>query len=174
MGSSISSTSPGGGNKHIGKLYFDPKADSSTGKDYFITDAELREKLSELVDDTEKIVKVSYYTHPLYRWQVKQNLLHHAFIVFETDQWWWSIEKNELGVTIQRSKDIEFVRDKFRRRDRTTNVFGGGIQCERKFKGSHTLQELIDHIYSKDYLNEDYDVASNNCQHFAEKIYKFI
>jgi hypothetical protein len=173
MGSS-SSTSSGGGNEHTGKLYFDPEADSSKGKDYFITDAKLHEKLSELVDDTEKILEVRYYTNPLYGVQLTQKLLHHAFIVFETDQWWWSIEKNELGVTIQRSKKIEFVRDKFRRRDRTTDLFGGGIKCERKFKGSHTLQELISHIYVKNYLNEKYDVVSNNCKDFADKIYQFI
>jgi hypothetical protein len=173
MGSSISSTSSGGGNEHVGKLYFDPKADQP-GDGYFITDAELREKLSELVDASETIVEVRYYTNPLYGVQLTQQLLHHAFIVFETDQWWWSIEKNELGVTIQRSKKIEFVRDKFRREDRTTDLFGGGIQCEKKYKGSHTLQELISHIYVKNYLNEEYNVVSNNCKDFADKIYQFI
>jgi hypothetical protein len=103
-----------------------------------------------------------------------QNLLHHAYIVFETDRWWWSIEKNELGVTIQRSKKLKFVRDKFRRQDRTTDLFGGGIQCEKKYKGSHTVKELIFHIYVKNYLNKDYDVVNKNCKDFAEKIYQFI
>jgi hypothetical protein len=103
------------------------------------------------VDDTKKILEVKYYSHPLYGWQIMQNLLHHAYIVFKTQSWWWSIEKNELGVTIQRSKKFEFVRDKFRRQDRTTDLFGGGIICEKKFKGSHTLQELIFHIYAKNY-----------------------
>lgn len=172
MGSS-GSTSSGGGNQHIGKLYFDPKADLP-GDGYFITDAELRERLGELVEESEKILEVRYYIHPLYGWQLMKNLLHHAFIVFETDKWWWSIEKNELGVTIQRSKEIEFVRDKFRRQDRTTDLFGGGIKCEKKYKGSHTLQELISHIYKQNYLNEDYNVVSNNCKDFADKIYQFI
>ncbi|XP_046643391.1 uncharacterized protein LOC124328583 [Daphnia pulicaria] len=172
MGSS-SSTSSGGGNEHTGKLYFDPLADQP-GDGYFITDAELRERLGQLVEASEKILEVRYYTNPLYGWQIWQNLLHHAYIVFETDQWWWSIEKNELGVTIQRSKNEAYVRDKFRRQDRTSDLFGNGIQCEQKYKGSHTLQELIDHIYSKDYLNEEYNVVSNNCKDFADKIYQFI
>ena len=172
MGSAKSKSS-GIEDDHIGKLYFDPKADQP-GIGYFITDAELHKRLSELVENSEKILEVRYYTHPLYGWQLMQNLLHHAFIVFETDQWWWSIEKNELGVTIQRSKDIKYVRDKFRRQDRTTDLFGGGIQCVKKSKGSHTLQELIDRIYTKDYLNENYHLIENNCKDFAGTIYQFI
>jgi hypothetical protein len=162
---------------HYRKLYFDPELDSSDGKAYLITDASLRDKFSELVED-ERILEVRYYTHPFYGWEIMQQLLlHHAFIVFETDKWWWSIERNELGVTIQRSKKIEYVRDKYRRSDRASaDLFGNGIQCEKKCerRRSTTVKELIDHIYRKDYLNQDYDSGNNNCRHFADKIYEFI
>ncbi len=61
-----------------------------------------------------------------------------GYVVFKTDQWWWSIEKNDACVTIQRSKTPGYVIDKYRRQDRTTNVFGGGIQFDKKYKGSTT------------------------------------
>ena len=155
------------------KLYFDPEADSSKGSHYYITDGELREKLKELVDDSEKVTEVRVYTHLLTNLQVTKDIWHHAFIVFETDKWWWSIEKNDVGVTIQRSKYIEYVRDRYRRNKRTTGLLSG-ITLEKKYEGSHTLNELIDHIYLKDYLNEDYHLLENNCQHFADKIWLFI
>jgi hypothetical protein len=161
--------------KHYKKLYFDPQADSSKGAHYYISDGELREKLKELVDDSEKITEVRLYSHPLTNLQVTAELWRHDFILFETDKWWWSIEKNDAGVTIQRSKHIEYVRDRYRRAKRTTGLFGmHGIKLEKKYKGSHTLNELIDHIYIKNYLNEDYHLLENNCQHFADKIYQFI
>lgn len=170
---SSKSNSKGDASSYTGKLYFDPEADTSQGRDYFITDGELRDKLVELVDDSENIVQVRYYTHPLNSWQMSKFVLHHAFIVFETNKWWWSIEKNDAGVTLQRSKDIEYVRDKYRRTKRTTGIFTG-ITLEKEARGSTTLNELINHIYSRNYLNQDYHFLDNNCQHFAEKIYQFI
>nr|CAH0113074.1 unnamed protein product [Daphnia galeata] len=124
--------------KHYKKLYFDPQADSSKGAHYYISDGELREKLKELVDDSEKITEVRLYSHPLTNLQVTAELWRHDFILFETDKWWWSIEKNDAGVTIQRSKHIEYVRDRYRRAKRTTGLFGmHGIKLEKKYKGKH-------------------------------------
>lgn len=100
MGSSGSSLAkggvPGGGNEWTNQLYFDPEADKSSGPTYWIKDGELRTKLKELVDPTEKIIRVEIYRHPLYSYQITSILLYHAFIVFETDGWWWSIEKNVI------------------------------------------------------------------------------
>ncbi|XP_057377877.1 uncharacterized protein LOC130699681 [Daphnia carinata] len=177
MGSSSSSMSNSRsrstGAAYTKKLYFDPEADSSEGRDYWITDAELRETLSELVDVTERIVEVRYYKHPLGAWQLTDHLLHHAFIVFETNAWWWSIEKNDEGVTIQRSKDFDSVCYRYRRSKRKTSI-GKGVEMVKKASGSTTVMELINHIWRKNYLNQEYDALSYNCQHFADLIYEFI
>ena len=107
------------------KLYFDPNADEPKEDGYWITDDELRYKLTNLVDVSENIDEVLYYTNPLHRlipsgWEVGKNKgLHHAFIVFKTKNWWWSIEKNAEGLTIQRAKQLESVRDVYRRAKRT-------------------------------------------------------
>jgi hypothetical protein len=100
-------------------LYFDPKADEPTENGHWITDEELRHKLTNLVDGSENIDEVMFYRNPLSPWQTKKDIFHHAFIVFKTKNWWWSIEKNNTCVTIQRSKNLESVRDMYRRRKRT-------------------------------------------------------
>ena len=162
-----------GSNKYKKELYFDPEADSSTGADYFISDGELRSTLREVIDTTEKIDEVRYYTNPLSEIQYTKYLLHHAYIVLETDKWWWSIEKNSERVTIQRSKKLKYVRDKYQRKDRTTSLTSK-ITLETKATGIRTMNELIDHLYVKDYLNQEYDFATYNCKHLADLIYYFL
>jgi len=75
------------------KLYFDPEADKS-GTIYPISNDELRTKLKDVVDLKQTIVRVEIYRHPLTSWQSSNKLMYHAFILFETDGWWLSIEKN--------------------------------------------------------------------------------
>jgi hypothetical protein len=156
-------------------LYFDPKADEPKGDGYWITDEELRDKLSNLVDVSENIDEVMHYSNPLYSWQVSNAMFHHAFIVFQTNNWWWSIEKNNEGVTIQRSKKLESVRDMYRRVKRTTGITSlTDIILVKKSSGCTKIKELINYLWRKDYLNQEYGVLSYNCQHFADLIFKRI
>jgi hypothetical protein len=99
-------------------------------------------------------------------------IAHHAYIVFKTQSWWWSIEKNEAGITIQRSKQIEFVRDKYRRMKRPES-FTTGIGCEKsKEIHNRTVKQLVEFIQRKRFVDEVYDVFFlKNCQNFADKIY---
>jgi len=96
MGSSSSKSSSvsGGNGEWTGKLYFDPEADKSCGASYHVEDGELRAKMKEVIDSTERIIRVEIYRHPLYSFQLTDALMYHSFVVFETDDWWWSIEKN--------------------------------------------------------------------------------
>jgi hypothetical protein len=123
MGSSSSSSSSSSGEdgKWKNQIYFDPKADQP-GEGYLISDSELQQKFKELIDVKERIQKVWIYTHPLYTLQLTQLLMFHAYVVLETDTWYWSVEKNSEGITIQRSKTLEYVRGKYRRRDRRKSI----------------------------------------------------
>lgn len=97
MGSSVSkgskSESDSSGCDWTGKLYFDPEA-NICGTIYPISNDELQTKLKDLVDLKQTIIRVEIYRHPLTSWQLSNKLMYHAFILFETDGWWWSIEKN--------------------------------------------------------------------------------
>lgn len=68
--------------------------------------------LPEVDEVSEKIIEMRYYIHPLYSWQLSKYFLQHAFILFKTENWWWFLEKDERGITVQRSKHLENVRDK--------------------------------------------------------------
>jgi hypothetical protein len=126
MGSSISS------NYGIPLFYFDPNVDSTPERpDYCSTKWELKEKIENLPDASEKIQEVRYYTHPLNWWQMSKHFMHHAFIVLVTDSWFWSIEKDEGGITIQRSKSLQNVLEKCRRHGRITGI-NLGVTCQNQ------------------------------------------
>nr|CAH0107284.1 unnamed protein product [Daphnia galeata] len=129
----------------MGVVYFDPDVDSpvpSPKHDYLMTSYELSELLREVVDASEKITEVKYYSHSRHRLLLSKCFTSHAFIVLKTDNCWWSMEKDQRGITVQRSKYLENVRDKYRRYDRiagTTN----GIEMLKKASGNFTVNELV-------------------------------
>ena len=153
-------------------LYFDPEADKSCGSDYLIPDNELCSRIAELTDAKEPILKVSIYRNPLYDWQPTNIFLYHAFVVFETEKWWWSIEKNDESVTIQRSKEIDFVRDKYRRKDRLPVTLARGVTGRRlSAKGRGSVADLIHLLWANDHVRSDYDFLTKNCKHFAADVF---
>jgi hypothetical protein len=148
--------------------------DSPTGKERSLTNEEWLEELGKLVDKEEKIEQIWYCTHPLYWWQMSKIFLHHAYIVFKTDQWWWSIEKNVTGITIQRSKQIEFVRDKYRKVRRQESITTGIGWEKKKTARNKTVKKLIEHIHDNGFLNEEYRVLLKISQEFADNVYEFL
>jgi hypothetical protein len=86
--------------------------------------------------------------------------------VLETSDWWWSIEKNTEGITIQRSKHITYVRDNYRRNKRLTPVAEMNSD-----KGRMKMKDLVEFLYKKDELNKTYNVLSENCQDFSKRIF---
>ena len=53
-----------------------------------------------------------------WKFQLTDYFFHHAFVVFKTAKHWWSIEKNDKGVTLQRSTEKNDVRDVYGREKR--------------------------------------------------------
>ena len=151
------------------EVYFDPEADKDTGDCYTISDDELRTELADLVDAGEKIQDVTAYKVKLSEFQLTKFLLYHMFIVFGTEDWWWSIEKNDEGITIQRSKSLTAVRDKYRQAMRKS-----GKSSMEKDAGRKSVNDLIDWLWQEDELNNNYDIKTSNCQHFGKKVFNFV
>ena len=151
------------------EVYFDPEADKHTGRCYTISDDKLRTKLAKLVDAGEKIQKVTAYKVKLSEFQITQFLLYHMFIVFETEDWWWSIEKNDEGITIQRSKSVRAVRDKYRQTMRNS-----GISSIEQDGGRKSVNDLIEWLWKENELNDEYNILLSNCQHFGTKVFNFV
>ncbi|XP_046457668.1 uncharacterized protein LOC124204621 [Daphnia pulex] len=156
------------------QFYFDPDMDSPHRRpDCCSTKSELRDKLESLADVTEKIKEVRYYTHPLNTWQTSSR---YAFIVLETDSWWWSVDKDDRGVTIQRSKCVENVRDFCRRQSRSAAGAGSGIEMAKKPSGNISVIELLNRFWMRDRANLEIHFQTNNngYQHFADILYDFV
>jgi hypothetical protein len=147
------------------EIYFDPRSDSSSGPDYRITDSQLRQRLRELIDVSEEIVKITVYKEDLWDWQLTRLMAYHTFVVLETNEWWWSIEKNAQGITIQRSKDWEYVAKRYRRNTRKDT----GLMNQDT--GRYKMEDLVEWIYKEDELNKRYHFLESNCQGFAKRIF---
>jgi len=166
MGQSNSAST---GYNYTKKLYFDPEADREEGHSYIISDEELRQRLENLIDVEEVITRVYVYRCRLYWWQLTDFVMYHAYVVFKTKKWWWSIEKNSGNVTIQRSKKKEAVVDRYRRVSRNTPLFN---RPEAKARGRGSVRDLIDILWRKDLLYKPYNVFDENCKHFAAIVFK--
>jgi len=164
MGASNSTSGSGGG--YTKKLYFDPEADSQYGDKFLISDEELRQKMETLIDVEEVIKCVFIYRHPLYSYQLTDSLLFHAFVVFETETWWWSIEKNNQNVTIQRSKKLDSVLHNYQRIQRI-----GPVKVVMKARGRGSVRDLIDTLWRKNLLIKSYDVMGESCKFFAVTVF---
>lgn len=173
---SISSQSPGSsagkGGSWTHKIYFDQDADiidKQQGYDPLITNEILREKLGRLVNNSEEIVKIILYKHPLHNWQLTSFMMYHLFVVFETNYWWWSVEKNSEGITIQRSHNLYTVRDKHRQTKRVP-----GVVIVKVDEAKKSVKDLIEWLYHEDELNKTYHFYSSNCQVFANRVYDHV
>ena len=153
-------------------VYYDPEADKHTERSYTISRHDLQKKLKELVDAKENIQIVTAYKAPLSKYQLTKLLLYHMIIVFKTEDWWWSIEKNDEGITIQRSKEATAVRDKYRKRDRISGL--SDISTMKTDTGRKSVHDLIDWLWKENELNNFYDITSSNCQHFGKKVFNFV
>ena len=153
------------GEDWIAEIYFDPESDTSSGSDYYITDDELKKRLKDLIKVNEEIEEVSAYKEDLWGWQQTRFMAYHTFVILKTDSWWWSIEKNSKGITIQRSKKWEYVAKRYRRVERksTKNI-------ERDI-GRYKIMDFVDWIYKTDELNRRYHFLDSNCQGFAKRLF---
>ena len=78
------------------------------------------EAIEGLIGDDvyEKILSVETYITPLTKHQMTELILHHEFVVFQTENFYWSIEKVGEGLIFQRSVNKDDVQLKRSRESR--------------------------------------------------------
>ncbi len=89
--------------------------------------------------------------------------LHHAFVVFKTPRYWWSIEKDMECILLQRSEnqsDILQYNIRCRRPDPVTVK-------EDKAKGRGLVEDLIFNVWQWRRSDKAYNLLYSNCQYFA-------
>ncbi len=147
-------------------LYLNADQTSDVFNVWRINHNSLISQMQKLIDTTEKIISVGVYKCPLQDWQLVQLLDCHQFVVLQTANWWYSIEKNDKFIFIQRSKHLENVRC-FRINDRrNTDV----VQMSAD-DGRRTMGDLIECLYRNNELNNGYDSVTSNCHAFAKRVF---
>ena len=150
------------------KVYFHANVDSND-EPYEVDDSELREHLAPLIGN-ENITWIAVYKKPLAEWQLSATIAYHAFIVFQTgDDLWWSIEKNDEGVTLQRSKKRAYVVEMYRRERRAQPV-----EMITSDVAVCPLEMFADLLYFTDAVGSSYNLFLSNCKDFASKVFNLV
>ncbi|KXJ09226.1 uncharacterized protein LOC114575902 [Exaiptasia diaphana] len=181
MGNS-SSSSNGGSKQKTGKdwqskVYFDPHADQE-GPRHEISKDDLEavaglpftdyDQVRDIIQESEVIERIWAYKCPLFSFQMTQALLYHEFIVIRTNQWWWSIEKNTQGITVQRGMELASVKDHYRRGNRNTPIEEMAVDNARQ---NREMRDVLEWFFFENQLNQDYHWIKDNCQVFGNKLF---
>lgn len=102
----------------------------------------------------------------------ERNVLYHGFIVFSVGQHYWSVEKTNEGVTIQRAllfdevahNKLEVSRSIRKRRLDPIEV----VQSDR---AQVTVGELFQFVVAL--MARKYHLTHSNCKHFSSQVFNF-
>jgi len=125
-------------------------------------------RLMQLNFTQEYIRNITVYKHPLNDFQINQLLDNHQFVILETKNWWYSIEKNDHCIYMQRSKYIDEVQCYIRNICRRTPILRISYDFCKPWK---TMGDLIQFLYDKNELNNVYHPMFSNCHAFAKRIF---
>ena len=131
-------------------------------------DADLRILMLDDNFTKEYIRSIAVYKCPLYDNQLIQLLDNHQFVVLQTDNCWYSIEKNSHFIQMQRSNHIENVQCYIRKDRRRTPIKGISFDSCQQLK---TMRDLIHFLLENQELGKIYDMVFSNCQAFAKRIF---
>ena len=141
-------------------------------KKYEFTEAELIEELRGFIKPSEVITSIAVYKEPLSKGQLTYAIFNHQYAVFQTNMgYWWSMEKNCKGITIQRSQKSDDVVHYYGRNARATEQQHCLIKRILVDSSNQSLKELIEWLYSTNQLNNTYFWGKANCKHFARTVF---
>ncbi|CAG0902266.1 unnamed protein product [Darwinula stevensoni] len=181
-------------------LYFIPESDKTSDITYTIAHESLESCALDFIDGSEDIENIWVYSHPLHEAQLTAGLLYHAFVVLETDEWWWSIEKNTGGIFLQRSRGLLYhafvvletdewwwsieknTGGIFLQRSRGKEFVKEHFRMEKREepitleqsdKGQMKMKDLLHSLYEKKEVRKGYkfDDRDMNCLGFAKRVF---
>ena len=106
------------GGQWTGKLHFYPDTVSHSEEYIEIPSENLVAELEDYVGQHERILKADIFLSPLSDKQFTKLYFHHAFLILRTDQFWWSVEKYQDAIVMQRSENEENLMQKCRNVER--------------------------------------------------------
>ena len=163
MGNQTSANIPSNGGSWQSQVAF---YDADMCNFWTINDTSLISQMQSLIDTSETIISIGVYKCPLNPWQKVQLLDCHQFVVLQTANWWYSIEKNADFIFIQRSNNFHNVTCFIKGNCRNTPILQVSVD-----RGQKTMGELIEFLYNNDELNKGYNWFTYNCHAFAKGIF---
>jgi hypothetical protein len=94
--------------------------------------------------------------------------LYHAFVVFKTGHFWWSVDKNVDGVTIQRSTTFDKVSKLYRQKNRTNQK----LVLVKSEAGKITVRQLLSDLCRENLFSNSFKFLTDNCKQFANSVFK--
>lgn len=111
----------------------------------------------------------------------REELAYHAFVLFETKNYWYSLEKNAYNVVLQRSKNLTNVYKYVTRKEKgryytfTREGYPNYIYKLKESSGTKgTTHSLIGHLYTNGLVSGIYNLFSCNCKDFAAGVYNYL
>ena len=154
-----------GGANYDKAVYFHPNVNKIGQDAWRIDNADIKTYLKPLVGE-ETIIWAGIYKTPMWYLQPTDLIAFHAFVVFQTRNWWWPAEKTTDGVSICRGKTRSSVRSSYRSTNRKTPI--EEIIADQ----SHVnLQDMIDFLYDSNLVKGIYNVVTNSCHTFASALF---
>lgn len=134
-----------------------------------LDEKQLIETFNSIVETEEKIEMIHAYKHKVSEMQLTSFIIYHLFIVFKTENWWWSIEKNSEGITIQRSKNQSAVTCFIRHENRVSS-----ITLVKESIGRRSVGDLICWLDKEKELKKHYHFLFSNCKTFAKRVFDYV
>ena len=97
----------------------------------------------------------------------------HEFLVIESTNFWWSFEKQNYALVVQRSKKISKVKDQLNGEDRPTPINGEGRSADVESK-RESIYNIMEWIIERGELDRTYHITKSNCQFFASVLFEAI
>jgi hypothetical protein len=198
MAKSFESTRNLTGGEYKQKLYFVPCADNEPKVGHeisepaifrFLLNEETLEKFSEAaeveiakmldvlkdIDKQSKITQIEAYRSSMGK-MTDAFKAYHVFIVFKSTSetaddgiHWWSLEKNTEYIVLQRCRNKENVKEKFKGEERNKVKL-----IKEDLKGKGTIKDLFAILWSHQIIEKKYNILNSNCQSFVTFVSKQI
>lgn len=129
-------------------------------------------------DGSEKILEIWVYKCKLRNmWQLTDFYFNHQFVVIKSTKLWWSIEKDDRRIVINRSTFERNVRDFVDAIDQRGKHFPMARRLpvtelsHDQGKPGKTMEDVVNFLYYGNELFKSYDLVNDNCKDFAERIF---
>jgi hypothetical protein len=154
-----------------GKLFYFPDANKRPESGIFEPLHAILENETLKIDFDEKVSCVYSYMGPL-TYNLPPTLeIYHRYIVIKTTKYWWSIEKNTKGITLQRGLQEDDVVKQCRGEVRSETE--EWLKNEKDTSSHATMGEFFKFLVNNKKNFNDYYWYGNNCKGFGEFVFEF-